>query len=246
MSAKMLLAAVVLLCGTVRHLEATCQAIGSQKTAPSPEPELQDCPLYSKNACCKADAKKINISPETKYWNQCGLLSTKCEQFFRQLSCFYRCSPDAAIWANPNLPNHLLNVPICHGFCDQWYKACENDRTCARNWNSDLKWSNQIRATCISECTPYNKMYKDGKDMCESLWGDTFKVRSCNCLNMDQNDEQVIKNLMQEDSTKAGSNGELPCREKRSTVNKLRLSIRKRSLFVEDIDGSGSGFQSTE
>uniref|UniRef100_UPI00398EA2F3 retbindin n=1 Tax=Pristiophorus japonicus TaxID=55135 RepID=UPI00398EA2F3 len=243
----MLLVAVVLLCGTVRHLEATCQAHGSHKATPSPEPELHDCPLYAKNACCTADIKdKMNTLPEAECWNRCGLLSTKCEQFFKQLSCFYRCSPDATIWASPNLPNYLLNVPLCQSFCDQWYKACENDQTCTRNMNSDLNTSNHTRATCTSECIPYNKMYKDGKDLCESVAGDSFKVRSCNCLSLDKNDERVIKTLMQEDSTKTGFNGELPCSEKRSTVNKLRLSIRKRSLFVEDIDGSGSGFPTTE
>ncbi|XP_060710938.1 riboflavin-binding protein-like [Hemiscyllium ocellatum] len=247
-SAKMLpLIAVILLCGTVRHLEATCPVTGSHKAAPSPEPDLHDCPLYSKNACCTANIKdKVNTSPEAVSWNQCGRLSTKCEQFFNQLSCFYRCSPDVTIWASPRHSNSLLNVPLCQGFCDQWYKACENDQTCVRDWNADLKRSNRTWGICTSDCIPFSKMYKNGKDLCETISGSSFKVRSCNCLNMDENDEEVIKTLMQEDSTKAGINGELPCKEKRSTRNKLRRSIRTHSLFVEDIDGSGSGFPTTD
>ncbi|XP_072347092.1 retbindin [Scyliorhinus torazame] len=243
----MLLVAVLLLWGIVRHLEATCPATGSHKAVPSPEPELYDCPLYLKNACCTVNIKdKVNTSPEAEPWNRCGHLSTKCEQFFKQLSCFYRCSPDATMWASPSHSNSLLNVPLCQGFCDQWYKACEHDQTCVRNWNTDLKWSNRTEGTCTSDCISFDKMYKDGKDLCQSTSGDSFKVKSCNCLNMDKHDEQVIKTLMQEDSTKAGINGELPCKEKRSTLNQLRLSIRKRSLFVEDVDGSGSGFPTNE
>ncbi|GCB71242.1 hypothetical protein scyTo_0008789 [Scyliorhinus torazame] len=202
--AKMLLVAVLLLWGIVRHLEATCPATGSHKAVPSPEPELYDCPLYLKNACCTVNIKdKVNTSPEAEPWNRCGHLSTK-------------------------------------------YKACEHDQTCVRNWNTDLKWSNRTEGTCTSDCISFDKMYKDGKDLCQSTSGDSFKVKSCNCLNMDKHDEQVIKTLMQEDSTKAGINGELPCKEKRSTLNQLRLSIRKRSLFVEDVDGSGSGFPTNE
>ncbi|XP_051898201.1 riboflavin-binding protein-like [Pristis pectinata] len=243
----MLWIAIVLLCGTVKQLDATCQATGSHKASPSPEPELHDCPLYAKNACCSVDTNnKMSISPETASWNRCGPLSPRCEQFFKQLSCFYHCSPDTTIWANPTLSNHLLNVPLCHSFCDQWYKACKNDLTCTRNWNSGLKSSNATQTNCTSECIPYSKMYRNGRDLCESTDGDSFKVRSCNCLNMDKNDEQVIKALTLEDSTKVGANGKLPCREKRSIMNKLKLSIRKRSLFVEDIDGSGSGFAPTD
>ncbi|XP_072925237.1 riboflavin-binding protein-like [Hemitrygon akajei] len=243
----MLWIAIVLLCGTVRQLEATCLATGSHKASPSPEPDLRDCPLYSKNACCSADTyDKMSTSPETASWNRCGPLSTKCEQFFKQLSCFYHCSPDTTIWANSNLSNHLLNVPLCPGFCSQWYKACKNDLTCTRNWNSGLRSSNATETNCTSECIPFSKMYKSGRDLCESSEGDSFKVRSCNCLNMDKDDEQVIKSVIQGDSTKVGVTAKPECREKRNTMNKLKLSIRKRSLFVEDIDGSGSGFPTTD
>lgn len=238
--------AVVLLCGAVKQLDAICQATGNHKASPSPEPELHDCPLYSKNACCSVDSNdKMTTSAEIASWNRCGLLSTKCEQFFKQLSCFYRCSPDAAIWANHSISNRLLNVPLCHSFCDQWYKACKNDLTCTRRWNYGLK-SNATQTNCTSECIPYSKMYKNGKDLCESADGDSFKVRPCNCLNMDKNDERVMKTLMQDDSTKAGVNGKVTCREKRSITSKTRLPPRKRSLFVEDIDGSGSGFPTTK
>ncbi|XP_069783442.1 riboflavin-binding protein-like [Narcine bancroftii] len=238
--------AVVLLGGAVKQLDAICQATENHKAFPSPEPELYDCPLYSKNACCSVDSSnKMTTSPEIASWNTCGLLSETCEQFFKQLSCFYHCSPDAAGWADPSVPDRLLNVPLCRSFCNQWYKACKNDLTCTRSWNIGLK-SNTSQTNCTSECIPYSKMYKNGKDLCESADGDSFKVRSCICLNMDKSDERVMKTLTQDDSTKADVNGKVMCREKRSVVSKARLPPRKRSLFVEDIDGSGSGFPTTE
>ncbi|XP_078285671.1 riboflavin-binding protein-like isoform X2 [Rhinoraja longicauda] len=246
-SAKMLWIAVVLLCGTVEQLDANCQAAWGHKASPSPEPDLIDCPLYSKNACCSADTDdKTSSLPDVEPWNRCGILSTKCEQFYKQLSCFYRCSPDTKIWASSGLPNRLVNVPLCHSFCDQWYKACKNDLTCTKNWNSGLKPSNSTQTNCTSECIPHSKMYKNGKDLCESSAGDTFTVRSCSCLSLDKGDGRVVAALRRNDSTKAGANGKLPCRDKRSVINKLSRSVHKRSLFVEDIDGSGSGFATTE
>ncbi|XP_062892004.1 retbindin [Mobula hypostoma] len=243
----MLWIAIVLLCGMVRQLDADCLATGNHKTSPSPEAHLRDCPLYANNACCSVDTSgKMNISLDTASRNSCGSLSSKCQKFFKQLLCFYHCSPDTTIWENRTLSDHLLNVPLCHGFCGQWYKACKNDLTCTKNWNSGLWSSNATATNCTSECIPFSKMYKNGRDLCESAEGDSFKVRSCNCLNMDKDDEKVMKSVMQGDSTKDVFTEKPQCRGKRSIMNKLKLSIRKRSLFVEDIDGSGSGFPATE
>ncbi|MBN3283418.1 RBP protein, partial [Polyodon spathula] len=108
---------------------ASCQDGGSclkgGKPAPGPEPNLQECQLYSDNACCSADegVKALGLSPASLddiYWDQCGSLSPRCKGFLKRLACFYRCSPDAALWPHPSQPTAIQGAPLCLGFCQQW------------------------------------------------------------------------------------------------------------------------------
>ncbi|XP_007905340.1 riboflavin-binding protein [Callorhinchus milii] len=254
MSAKHLSVAILVLCGAVSYLEASCLAGRQHKGTPGPEADLHECPLYSDNACCRAESLKDDLPnlPGARindfYWNRCGLFSPKCEQFMKQMACFYLCSPDTALWVHSINPTSLHNVPLCQGFCDQWYSACESDLTCTKDWLTEWK-SNTSGSTCSGKCTPFGEVYKDGKDLCESMWGDSIKVRSCNCLNLNETDKGVIETLRRadsrEDSTKRCLETEAPCRARRSSLlRKLRRSVRKRSIFVEEMEGSGSGFQS--
>lgn len=55
----------------------------------------------------------------------CKLFSSlsvlRCEGFLKRVSCFYRCSPDAARWPHPHHRSYIQAVPLCHSFCRDWW-----------------------------------------------------------------------------------------------------------------------------
>ncbi|XP_031428699.1 retbindin isoform X2 [Clupea harengus] len=188
--------------------EGACLKDGRHKRAPSPEPHLKECSLYTENACCSVDDIHDLMAPpaslEKAHWDKCGALSPVCESFLKRVICFHRCSPDAARWPHPQHGSTLKAVPLCHSFCKDWYDACRMDLTCARDWASDPRGQN-----CTGSCVPYQQMYQHGRDLCESLWGDTFMTvedeagganseeggHTCGCLNLSPSDRDAIAAL---------------------------------------------------
>ncbi|XP_043940683.1 retbindin [Protopterus annectens] len=246
------------LCVIASCQATNCLAGGKHKDSPGPEPQLQECLLYSENACCVKDInEELAISPLSQvndiYWNRCGNLSTKCENFMKRVECFYRCSPDAARWPHPERSTAIQGVPLCHQFCDQWYEACEEDLTCARNWITDWQWGPQGN-NCTGDCITYKQMYRDGKDLCENIWADAFTVvdGQCPCFTLTESDAGLSWTALNDegdssedpDTTKdniVAASG--PCQTTPSPlVTRIKNSIRKRSVFMEDVEGSGSGF----
>ncbi|XP_050781077.1 retbindin isoform X2 [Gopherus flavomarginatus] len=216
--------ALAVLCGGAGGLDSRCLAGGKHKAVPSPEGQLGICQLYAANACCSPKvAQEISSAPLTKvnnsYWNRCGSLSPRCENYLQRVECFYRCSPSAARWPHPQRPTAILEVPLCLSFCEAWYEACKDDLTCARNW-----------------------MYWDGRELCENIWGDSFIAAQepCPCLSLTGSNADPLPedgdSSEEPDSTKAGSPGG-PC----PASSLLRRGLRKRSVFMEDMEGSGSG-----
>ncbi|XP_009946994.1 PREDICTED: riboflavin-binding protein isoform X2 [Leptosomus discolor] len=168
-------------------MSSTCQKYGclegdTHKLKPSPEPNMHECTLYSKSSCCYADfTEQLAHSPVIKvnnsYWNRCGQLSKSCEDFTKKIECFYRCSPHAARWIHPNYTAAIQSVPLCQSFCDEWYEACKGDSTCVRNWLMDWEWDESGENRCKNKCIPYSEMYANGTDMCQNMWGESFKLR---------------------------------------------------------------------
>ncbi|KAI1886781.1 hypothetical protein AGOR_G00199350 [Albula goreensis] len=263
------------LIGWSKCQEGACIQDGKHKATPGPEPHLKECKLYSDNACCSENyIQEIAVSPVSRlddiFWDRCGALSPSCEAFFKRVACFQRCSPYAARWPHPQNPASIQGVPLCRSFCREWFEACKDDLTCARNWLSDWKQTPQGN-NCTGNCMTYQQMYQDGRDLCENLWGDSFvtvedEVRdgtegaSCGCLSLSPSDREVMAALRAQeenpdelDTTKTGlPQYRAPCRmqaqPKGSTLPlQARTSndntvMRKRSIFVEDVEGSGSGF----
>ncbi|XP_067423833.1 riboflavin-binding protein-like [Emydura macquarii macquarii] len=187
-----------------------CLEGGIHKPRPSPEPDMHECTLYSESSCCYANfTEQLAHSPVSKvsnvYWNRCGSLSKSCEDYMKKIECFYQCSPHAADWMNSNYTAAIDFVPLCQNFCDDWYEACKNDSTCIRSWITDWEWDDNGENHCKNECIPYNKMYANATDMCQSMWGDSFKVSnsSCLCLQMNEKDAVAIKYLSSENSESA-------------------------------------------
>ncbi|XP_054615157.1 retbindin [Dunckerocampus dactyliophorus] len=253
--------------------EGVCLQDGKHKAVPSPEPHLKECSLYADNSCCTQEhIQDISHAPsasnQNEPWDKCGPLSSACEGFLKRVSCFYRCSPDAARWPHPHLHSSIQAVPLCHSFCRDWFDACRTDLTCARNWARDPRGQN-----CTGTCVQYQQMYQHGRDLCESLWGDAFMTvedasqeaaeagdngsigggHPCGCLTLSPSDKDVISALRAQqdnpeelDSTKTGLPAYAsPCQAKlppqTRSSRKGNSVLRKRSIIVDDGEGSGSG-----
>uniref|UniRef100_A0A3Q4H3Z1 Retbindin n=1 Tax=Neolamprologus brichardi TaxID=32507 RepID=A0A3Q4H3Z1_NEOBR len=210
--------------------EGVCLQDGKHKATPSPEPHLTECSLYADNSCCTEEQiQDISHVPsannQNEPWDKCGSLSPECEGFLKRVLCFYRCSPDAARWPHPQRSSYIQAVPLCHSFCH----------------------------------------------LCESLWGDAFMtvedepeevgeageigvdvdgVRPCGCLTLSPSDKDVIAALRAQqddpeelDTTKTGlPQYRAPCQAKLPVQPRMGNSVlRKRSVEVEDVEGSGSG-----
>ncbi|KAJ8264006.1 hypothetical protein GJAV_G00144030 [Gymnothorax javanicus] len=233
--------------------------------------------IVSTDACCSEnDVQDIGASPLSRaddiFFGRCGALSDSCEDFFKRAACFHRCSPDAARWPHPLKPGSVKGVPLCRSFCRAWFEACKADRTCARNRGSERGKRPQGK-NCGGKCVTFQQMYQDGRDLCETLWGDAFVTvedepreekegASCGCLTLTASDMEVIAALRAQeedpgelDTTKTNlPQYRAPCRAKSQlpqsttvppqarTSNDNIAVVRKRSLFVEDVEGSGSGF----
>ena len=68
-------------------------------------------------------------------------------------------------------------VPICASECDAWYEACKDDKICVENVLEDYNRTVNYVAKCPRDknCTTYTKMYGSGKNLCEKLWGDSYR-----------------------------------------------------------------------
>ncbi|KAJ0001496.1 hypothetical protein NQD34_006516 [Periophthalmus magnuspinnatus] len=260
-----LILAAVLIGGS--RSEGVCLQDGKHKAVPSPEPHLQECSLYAGNSCCTEEHIQdifpvSTTSNKNEPWDKCGPLSPECDSFLKRVSCFYRCSPDAARWPHPQHPSSIQAVPLCHSFCRDWFEACRTDVTCARNWARDPRGQN-----CTGSCVSYQQMYQHGRDLCESLWGDAFMAvedepeeltentgTPCGCLTLSASDRDKMAALRAQqdnpeelDTTKTGlPQYRAPCHSAPPpppphTQRRANLVLRKRSVGVDDGEGSGSG-----
>ncbi|XP_044309963.1 retbindin [Varanus komodoensis] len=249
--------ALVVLCTSAKGAEDHCLPGGKHKPSPSPEGQLGICQIYAGNACCSPEVGQDLSRSNDIYWNRCGSLSSRCEEYLQHVECFYRCSPLAARWPHPQRPTAVQAVPLCQSFCDQWYEACKEDLTCARNWLTDWHWGPEGN-NCSRDCLSYGQMYKDGKELCEAIWDDSFTVSTdpCECLTLTASDRAFAASdshpedsdsVEESDTTKEGGEREGRIGPRgictgSLLMRRLRRDTQKRSVFMEDVEGSGSGF----
>lgn len=190
-----------------------CLPGNNHKKYASAEENLLACKAYKNNSCCTSDFTRQLVPSPIKSiynfsWTPCNnTLSARCEAFLVLIECFYRCSPDAIYWENPDFPSAIKKAPICASFCDEWYDACRYDLTCGRNWLTDFNVSADGVNTCKQPCKNFSAYFTNGKDLCEGKWGQTFvyKENDVDCLKMNitspnQNDEVVKKRLSNKDA----------------------------------------------
>lgn len=154
------------------------------KQQPSQETvEYKACYAYKDNTCCTADfTRQIDVSPIRKIgnfsWVSCTKkgFSKKCENFMKEVECFYQCSPNVGYWKG-QFRGSFVGVPVCSTFCDAWFDACQDDQTCAKNWitgfDYDKSGNNKCKTT--GKCRTFSDVYGNGTSLCNSMWGTSFK-----------------------------------------------------------------------
>lgn len=97
-------------------------------------------------------------------------------------------------------------------------------------------------------------MYRDGKELCETIWDDSFTVSAdpCDCLTLTSSSPAYARpddneSIEEPDIAKEGGRRDSHINPKRPCtgnllLQRLRRNMQKRSVFMEDVEGSGSGF----
>lgn len=168
------------------------------KSSPSPETkEFKTCHAFKESSCCIASFTVELAANETKNsynhsWHRCGNLSAKCQQFWVKQECFYQCSPKVYKWKHPSIKGALQGVPVCSDFCDNWFDACKTEQICVENVLEDYNFTVHGENFCPANksCITYEAMYGNGKNLCEKMWGGSYKYTKANddysnCLLMD-------------------------------------------------------------
>ncbi|OCT59377.1 riboflavin-binding protein [Xenopus laevis] len=198
---------------------------------PRAEANLLECQQYSEKACCTQE--QINAHPITSFpWGLCGPLSSSCEKYVSQVQCMYLCSPHISAFWDPDSDTGIHNLPLCSGFCDQWFEACKDDLIC--------KLTNETIPRCADACVPYKQMFKsEGKDLCNGIWGNSLVAspEGCTCVN------PVGEGENQENFHERTSGIQCP-KKPRNFISKRRARRDTSSdvLPLQDVEGSGSGF----
>jgi folate receptor len=83
----------------------------------------------------------------------------KCEKFLIEEECFFQCEPRLFRWHVKGTNATIKGVPICGDYCDDWYDACKEDETCAKDWVVGFNSSNNMY-TCPrgSECKTFKQV----------------------------------------------------------------------------------------
>lgn len=148
-----------------------------------------ECRPWKEKTCCTADftaqLNKSNVEVLYNFsWHHCGNLSKECERYIKNEECFYSCEPSLIKWHTSK--GGVKGVPICADYCDKWFDACKNDMTCAEDWLEDFNvTSSQYSCRSNSQCRKFSELYKDGKGLCNKMWGQSFTYeKSDNCMVM--------------------------------------------------------------
>ncbi|XP_053575369.1 retbindin [Bombina bombina] len=209
------------------------------KLIPTAEPELRVCRQYSENACCSQD--QINAPSLHPFpWELCGPLSSRCESYLRRVQCMYLCSPHISAWGDPDSATGIKELPLCQGFCDHWFDACKEDLICTDSTSS--------ATNCSQGCDTYTQIFGTGRQLCDNIWNHSFVTvpKPCFCITPPGEEPSQDFTPEEPDNNQEGPSGysELCPTAPPEIIPKQRTrrALRKKRVFVEDVEGSGSGF----
>ncbi|XP_013411781.1 riboflavin-binding protein-like [Lingula anatina] len=161
------------------------------KDKPSPEGnDYVECLSWKRSSCCLANVTQQIATHKAKNlhnyeWDRCGTLSQACELFIKDELCFYRCEP-ALVRFPAATKGNVKGIPICAKYCNDWFEACKDDRTCVADWLADFDFSRgENHCPTGSQCRTFADVYKNGQGLCERMWGEAFTYEtSNNCMVM--------------------------------------------------------------
>lgn len=100
-------------------------------------------------------------------------MSSKCSKYFYDEACFYECDVNAGRFRRhaqcEDNAWEMYKAPVRASFCDDFYEACKDDKFCNSEDRSFFGDCNPD-----TDCAPIGDIYKNGKDLCETMWGDAF------------------------------------------------------------------------
>lgn len=86
------------------------------------------------------------------------------------------CNYNAVYFAG-DFESSLDRVPLCSGFCDNWFDACKNELTCLSNWIFGWEYHPDTgvnECPSDSECLTFEERYNNSQGLCNILWGNSF------------------------------------------------------------------------
>lgn len=167
-------------------LKSWCIDAHHHKKEPGPEDELhKQCSPWRSRSCCNQKSSEDIHNDEKRYGinrNHCPerKLSAKCNEHFVQDLCFYDCEPNLGPWVtavNQTFrKERFVDVPLCASDCNQWFKDCENDYTCVKNWIRELRRENG-ETVCPRNvsCKTFKEIYGNASTFCEKIWDGSWK-----------------------------------------------------------------------
>lgn len=158
--------------------------------------KYKNCKAYKDNACCTlATVNRIDsLYPDHKF-DRCDAakgiprkMSEKCAQFYFDEFCFYECDVNVGKYrrhlkcgeADDGNSWEVFQVPVKASMCDNWYEACKNDYVCAtpenKSYFAELECNYEVNddGEEIGTCRRFKDVYKNGREVCEEMWGSAF------------------------------------------------------------------------
>jgi len=151
-------------------------------------------PLLPPQLRSVAESQKGTLYGKGYNVHGCGTLSPQCEKYFVEEGCFYECDKNMGKWrkhADCTTPNstkagdngwQIEAMPIKASYCDGWYEACKLDTVCA---GPTFNIFEQPECLALNDknnntagCKKFGDIYKSGKDVCEVMWGGSFKYET--------------------------------------------------------------------
>ena len=162
-------------------VEGRCLPGAKHKPKPSPEDDsYKACHLFKNSSCCTSEfTNQLAVENVQRIgnfsWTLCGNLSKRCQDYMIGVECFYSCSPYVGLWADPNYNSSFNNAPVCSSYCDEWFDACKDDMTCAKDWIFGFNFTKDGHNQCKQNCTTFKDFYKNGTELCNTMWHDSFR-----------------------------------------------------------------------
>jgi hypothetical protein len=104
-----------------------CPLYGEEARSAKP-PASALCPRYADNACCTQDAQLQAVQQAQDDFAATFANEPACQAFFARAACGTYCSPEQAIFYEPNSNTTTAGATfaICDAYCQDWYAACRN------------------------------------------------------------------------------------------------------------------------